>query len=163
MATRVSCEVQAGNPTLDLLSVRTAEEVGHLFMAFLSWSSIPRCSLALCCVRHLLLSWVCGKPQPVLLSSLPPDPSPGASLFKAKVPARGAWHGLGDVTGQSARRTKGTQARLRVLTGHLTLLGEKSRLSLCLCFLTLEMDENARLTVRHLLIPSLKMLTEYWA
>ena len=116
MASRASCEVQAGNLTLDLLSVRTAEEVRPLFMAFLSWSSIPRHHLALCCVRHLLLSWGCGKPQPVLSSSLPLDPSPGASLFKAKVPARGAWHGLGDVMGQSARRTKGKRARLRALT-----------------------------------------------
>lgn len=97
MASGASYEVQAGNPTLDLLLVGTSEEV----------SPIPRSLLALCCRRHLLLPWVCGKPQPVLSPSLPPDPSPEASLFKAKCPARADWQGLGDVMGQSVRHTKG--------------------------------------------------------
>lgn len=151
MVSGASYEVQAGNLTLDLLLVGTSEEV----------SPIPRSLLALCCPRHLLLPWVCGKPQPVLSPSLPPDPSPEASLFKAKSPARADWHGLCDVMGQSVRHTKGKLARLRVLNGHLTPLMEKS--GHCLCFLTLEMDENGCVSVRHLLMPSLKMLTEYWA
>lgn len=161
MASAGSYEVQAGNPTLDLLSVGTLEEVRPQFMTFLSWSPIPR-RLALRCPRHLLLPWVCGKPQPVLSPSLPPDPSAEASLFKAKSPARADWHRLGDVIRQSVRHTKGKPARLRVLTGHLILLVEKSRHSAS-ASLPLKRMKNGCLSVRHLLIPSLTMLTEYWA